>query len=287
MQTYAVVLLTFRELWAKKITLGLFLVCTLAWIVLSMALNLDVVEGSLAGIRIFGQTADPTEVVRDPKTGEMVRQAVTLQGFVLGMNRLVGGAAYILGTLLGLFATAPLAVSMMESGRIDLLISKPLSRSRILAGYVLGVWLTALALSVYLIFATWLVMSMKTGIWDPTFLLAIPIIVAMFAVMYAVVIFLSVTTQSSALALVVAYGLIFVSFVFLWKEQLLPQIDPPWRGVFIGLYNILPNFLEVVPIVAKLTGSAPVASWYPLWSSLAFGSVLYSGSFFWFNHRDF
>lgn len=277
--------LTFQELRAKKITLGLFFVCTLAWLVLSFALNLDVVEGTIAGIRIFGLDASPTH--RDPDTGELVRQAVSLDSFVLGVQQFVGGAAYLLGTLLGLFATAPLIAGLLERGRIDLLLSKPAGRSRLLAGHVLGVWTAALVVAAYLIGAVWLVMSLKTGVWNPAFLWSAGIIAAMFAVMYGVVLLIGVTTQSTALALIVSYGLIFISAIFAAHEQLVPQLTPPWRQVFLGLYHTLPNFIEVTAVMAKLAGREAVASWYPFGSSLLFGLFAYATAFLWFERRDF
>ncbi|WP_457654191.1 ABC transporter permease [Rhodocaloribacter sp.] len=287
MQTTGILLLTFRELWARKVTLGLFLVSTLAWLMLMFALNLDVVEGTLAGIRIFGQETTPTEATRDPATGEVIRSTVTLEGFVIGIQTFVGGAAYLLGTLLGLFATAPLITGLLERGRIDLLLSKPLGRTRIFTGHLLGVWLTAAVLAAYLIGAVWLVMSLKSGVWNVSFLRAVPIIVVMFGVMYGVVVFLGVMTQSTALSLITAYGLIFVSAIFTARDTLVTQINPPWRQVFEASYHVLPNFIEVTGIVAKLAGSEPVASWYPLWSSMLFGAVLYLGAALWFHHRDF
>ncbi len=283
--TFGLLRLTFRELWAQKITLGLFLVCTLAWLMLSFAMNLDVVEGTIAGIRIFGLDAGPKAT--DPETGEVIRQAVSLDQFVIGVQQFVGGAAYFLGTLLGLFATAPLIGSLLERGRIDLLLSKPISRTQLLAGHVLGVWLVALLLATYLIGAVWLVISLKTGIWAPTFLLSIGIIVVMFAVMYGVVLLLGVSTQSTALSLIVAYGLIFISVVFAAHEQLVPQINPPWRNVFLALYHILPNFAEVTAVVSQLAAWRPVATWYPLLSSILFGAAAYGAAFAWFLRRDF
>ncbi|PSQ83337.1 MAG: hypothetical protein BRD30_13080, partial [Bacteroidetes bacterium QH_2_63_10] len=56
------VLITFRELWARKIVLGLFIISSLVLLAVTFALNLDVVEGSLAGIRLFGQEATPDDM---------------------------------------------------------------------------------------------------------------------------------------------------------------------------------------------------------------------------------
>ena len=126
MQTSAILLLTFRELWAKKITVGLLVICTLVWVMLAFALNLDIVEGSLAGMRIFGAEATPTEVVRDPETGEVItnpdtgealQEIFSLERVVIEVERVVAGLSYWAGILLALFATSSLLPSLLAPVR--------------------------------------------------------------------------------------------------------------------------------------------------------------------------
>jgi ABC-2 type transport system permease protein len=283
-------------LWAKKITIGLFAICTLVWVMLAFALNLDIVEGSLAGLRIFGAEATPSEVVRDPDTGEVVtdpasgdalREIFSLERIVVEVERVVAVLSYWAGILLALFATASLLPSLLAPGRIDLLLSKPISRARLLGGHLLGVFLTMLVVAVYLFGMVWLVMSWKTGIWRPHFFQAMLLVVGMFGVMYSVVALIGVTARSAPLALLVAYGLMFASWILAAKDQLVPQIKPPWRQVFLGFYHVLPNFGEVTVMVVQLTGGEDVASWYPLLSSLAFGAVFFAATFLFFTRRDF
>lgn len=287
MQTAAMLRLTLYELWAKKITIGLFLVSTLVWVMLLFALNLDIVDGVLVGLSIFGQDSKATETITNPETGEVVREALSLDQIVLQVESFVSGAAYWAGTLLGLFATASLLPSLLERGRGDLLLSKPISRTRILSAHVLGVWLTVLVLAVYLLGMVWIIMSLKSGIWHGPFLLAIPLVVCMFGVMYSVVTLISVTTRSASLALIVAYGLIFASLILVAKDELAPQITLPWRYIFLSFYHTLPKFGEVTQTVTQLAGAKPVASWYPFASSLLFGIVMYAAAFISFKRRDF
>lgn len=287
MKTLGVFLLTLRELWAMKVVLGLFIVSTLIWALLAFALNLDVVDGSIAGLRIFGGEATPTDSVKDPETGDWVQTALSLDTFVVGVSSFVAGAAYWVSTLLGLFATAPLMSGLLERGRIDLMLSKPLGRPQILVGHVLAVWATVFALALYLLGMVWLALSIKTGVWHPRFLLAIPIVTAMFAVMYSIVTFMGVWTQSTALSLMAAYGLIFASIILQFEAQLAPQINPPWRSLFLGLYHALPHFAEVTPLVVQLAGADAVAGWYPLWASIACGAVVYAAAAALFARRDF
>ena len=296
MQLFAILLLTFRDLKAKKITLGLIVICTLVWVMLAFALNLDIVEGSLAGMRIFGNEATPDEVVRDPDTGEIVtnpdtgealRQILSLERVVIEVERVVAVLAYWAGILLALFATASLLPSLLEQGRVDLLLSKPISRARLLGGHLLGVFLTMLGIAFYLFGMVWLVMSWKTGIWNPHFFQTMLVVVAMFGVMYSVVAFIGVTARSAPLALLVSYGLMFASWILAARESLVTQINPPWRQIYLGFYHILPNFGEVTVLVVKLTGGEAVDSWYPLLSSLIFGAVFFVATFVYFARRDF
>ncbi len=267
--------LTFREVWAKKITLGLFVVCTILWMLMAFALNLDIVEGSLTGVRLFGQdTGAPTETRQD-EAGNSVTEALSLETFVVTIQAAVAGVGYWVATLLGLFAVAALLPSVLDRGHADVLFSKPMTRLSILSGHVLGVAAVGLLLASYLFGLIFLVMSLKTGYWNFRFLLSIPIVVSMLLVMYGVMVLLAVRTGSSALCLIVTYGLIVASLVFLGHEQLRAQINPPWRSVFVGLYHILPNFAEVTEPVAKLAGIDAVTRWYPYISSLIFGACMY------------
>ncbi len=279
--------LTFRELWSTYVTLGLFVVSTICWLFLTFAMNLDVVEGSVAALRIFGFESTPTDHIRDPETGEWMSQSMGLDKLVVGIQSFVFGASYFLGTLLGIFAAAPLTASLVTESRIGLLLSKPLSRHRFLAGHVLGVFATVLLLSTYLVLSVWLVLSLKTGIWVPSFLLAIPIITLMFGVMYSVVLLVVVITGSSGFALVTSYGLIFISFILAAQEQILTQLITPGKEIFLGLYYLLPNFIEAVPFAVQLVEGDPVQNWVPITSSIVFGAVAFFGAFQWFSRKDF
>jgi ABC-type transport system involved in multi-copper enzyme maturation permease subunit len=264
--------LTLRELWAKKVIMGLFLVSTLVLLFVSFALNLDVVEGSLASFRLFGSEAETD---------------MTLEDLVFAIESVVAGAAYWLGVLLALFSAAPLFTTLLDEGHIDLLLSKPISRPQLLAGHVAGVWGAMLVLVTYLLGGVWLLMSVKSGVWNPRFLLAILLVVALFAVMYGVVVLLGAWTESTALSLITTYGLIFVSLALAGVKQITPQLSSTGAAVFWTAYHTLPNFAEVTQTVGNLATGDPVTDWYPFVSSLLFGAVCYALGAWIFARRDF
>ena len=280
-------LITFRELKSTHVAIGLFAVTTIAWGMLAFAMNLEVVEGSVAALRIFGLDMTPSGRQRDPANGDWIRSALSLDQFAVSIQSFIAGAAYLLGTFLGLFAAVPVAAGSFESGRIELVLSKPVSRTRLLVGHVLGVWIMVLALATYLVGALWLVFWFKTGIRTDGFLAAIPIITVMFAVMYGAALAMLTSGAAAPLTLILTYGLIFASVILSTKEQLLPQLSGTGRTVFMTLYHVLPNFIEVIMIMAKLVGRQAVETWYPLWSSLAFGAVCYGFAAWRFGRRNF
>ena len=275
------VLITFRELWARKIVLGLFIVSSLVLLAVTFALNLDVVEGSLAGIRLFGQEAAPEDM------GGEDAPPLTLSRVVVAVESVVAGVAYWIGILLALFASASLFPDLQSDGRVELLLSKPIGRLNVLFGHMLGVWSAIGILAVYLLGGVWVIMSLKTGVWNPRFLFSLLLVVGMFAVMYAAVMLMGVWTESTALGLIVSYGLIFISMVLAAADQIGPTLGPVGGPVFWGLYHGLPNFTEVTQIVSTLAKGEAVSSWYPFVSSLLFGGTAYAVTGYWFVRRDF
>lgn len=276
----ALVLVTFRELWARKIVLGLFVISSLVLLAVTFALNLNVVEGSLASMRLFGQEATPEDMGKDAPQ-------MTLSNVVIAVESVVAGVAYWVGILLALFASASLFPELQSDGRVELLLSKPIGRVRALLGHVLGVWSAVAVLTLYLLGGVWIIMSLKTGIWNPRFLLSILLVIGMFAVMYGAVTLMGVWTESTALGLIVSYGLIFVSIVLAAADQISPTLGPVGRPVFWGLYHTLPNFTGVTKIVSTLAEGSAVSSWYPFVSSLLFGGAAYGVTGYWFARRDF
>ncbi|NBC87507.1 MAG: hypothetical protein GVY25_15075 [Bacteroidetes bacterium] len=264
--------LTVRELRAKKVIWGLFLISSLVLLIVTFALNLDVVDGTLASARIFGAEA----------TG-----GIDLENLVFAVQSIVAGAAYWLGILLALFASGPIFTTLLTKGHIDLLLSKPISRTRLLTGHVGGVWLTMLGLCVYLLGGIWLIMSLKAEVWNARFLLSIPIVLSMFGVMYGVIVAIGSFTRSTALSLIVTYGLIVASLGLAAVTQITEQLGFVSKAVFLTLYHTLPNFTEVTTIVSKLSQGEPVSDWYPFLSSILFGAACYLIGGIKFYRRDF
>src|ERR1700754_5220661 len=169
-KTLALITDTFREAFARRIFWGFFGCCTALLLFLVFIMRVDVVQGALATITIFGQTSPARDV----------------QNLVAGTQTVIAMVLYFAGMALAVFASAGLVSAVFEPGRIELLLSKPVSRTRILLGRYLGNLLVVAANIVYLILGSWIVFGAKTGFWGLGFLLSSVFTTFVFAVLLAV-----------------------------------------------------------------------------------------------------
>ena len=87
---------------------------------------------------------------------------------------LAGGVADTLGLLLTLVWTAGFLPSFLEGRNIAVLLAKPAPRWVLILGKYLGVLAFVLFHSVIFVGGTYLAIGVRTGFWDPTYLLSVP-----------------------------------------------------------------------------------------------------------------
>ncbi len=110
---------------------------------------------------------------------------------------LAGGVADTLGLLLTLVWTAGFLPSFLEGRNISVLLAKPAPRWVLLFGKYLGVLLFVLFHAVIFVGGTWLAIGWRTGFWDPTYLLTIPLLLLQFSIFFAFSVLLAVWTRST------------------------------------------------------------------------------------------
>jgi ABC-type transport system involved in multi-copper enzyme maturation permease subunit len=110
---------------------------------------------------------------------------------------MAGILADTVGVLLALLWTAGFLPTFLEPHSVTVLLAKPAPRWSLLAGKYLGVVLFVSLHAVLFVGGTWVGLGMSTGVWDPTYWLAVPLLVINFAVFYAFSAFLAVCTRST------------------------------------------------------------------------------------------
>src|ERR1700675_5201094 len=103
----------FREAAARWTLIAYFTLSSLFILVFALAVNLDIVNGAIAGAKLFGQSVNFGD------------RSVDVDKLVLGFESGFSGFLYLVGTFLALFATAHLVPRLQEKGTVDLYLSRP------------------------------------------------------------------------------------------------------------------------------------------------------------------
>ncbi|MBA3313660.1 MAG: ABC transporter permease subunit [Planctomycetota bacterium] len=91
-----------------------------------------------------------------------------------------------IGLLVAIFVTSTIIPRMFEAGAIDLLLSKPISRTGLyLTRFFSGCAFVFITFS-YFIVGLWLIVGLRLGVWNNGLLLTIPLLLFAFAVIFAV-----------------------------------------------------------------------------------------------------
>src|SRR5207302_2249403 len=123
-------------------------------------------------VTLFGRSAPSTDVQN------LVQQTQSVIAMVL----------YFAGMALAVFASAGLVSAVFEPGRIELLLSKPVSRVHLLMGRYVGNVLVVAANILYLVLGSWIIFGVKTGVWGAGFLLSSLCTIFIFSVLLAVIV---------------------------------------------------------------------------------------------------
>lgn len=272
MVTLALISDTFREALARKIFWGLFALSTLMILFFLFLLRIDIVEGGVATVTRFGgsiQTMQAEQVVRGVYGG-------------------IATFLYTFGMFLAVFASSGLIPSVLEPGRIELLLSKPLSRTHILLGRYAGNVLVVFLNSTYLVLGVWIILGIKTAIWSPVFLIAIATTTFIFAVLLSVVVLIGVLFESAALSTMVAVALMIVSPILAQTSLMMRLLSSEWsRNLWKTLYYSLPKVYELGKMTLDAIQSRTFAGYMPIWTSALFGAAMLSLALAIFARRDF
>ncbi|RMF57623.1 MAG: hypothetical protein D6743_18730 [Calditrichaeota bacterium] len=272
---WAVMLLTFRESFAKKTFLVFFALSTILHLFFILALNVDVINGAMAMVKVLGQDVNPA-------------RGIDLRKMIIGIESVIATVVFSGGIFLSIFATANLVPSMLEKGSVELLVSKPLKRWQIFLGRYVGAQAIMGFNVIYLIAGTWLILSIKTGIWHFSYLYSIAMVMTAFAIMYARMSLVGVATRSPGVSIMVAYTVLFFSPFLVQKDRIYALLSSKIYYYFLeGLYQVFPKTFELGEINQALVMGRPVAGWSALWSSCLVGTAFLGFAMFIFSRKDF
>ncbi|GIW80296.1 MAG: hypothetical protein KatS3mg105_2103 [Gemmatales bacterium] len=115
---------------------------------------------------------------------------------------LAGFIADTAGILLALVWSAGFLPSFLDPASSAVLFAKPVPRWWLLLGKYLGVLGFLLVQAVVFVLGTWLALAIRTGIWDPVYLLCLPLLLLHFAVFFSFSTFVAVCTRSTVASVI-------------------------------------------------------------------------------------
>jgi ABC-type transport system involved in multi-copper enzyme maturation permease subunit len=276
MKTWALITDTWREAFARFTFLGFAIASTLFLLTLAFALNLDIVDGSLAAASLLGK-----EFVL-PEGGPPIDQVVVRGQAVFA------GMLYGLGIFLAVFATGSLVPNLVKRGTVDLYLTRPISRTQVLLGRFAGGVTLVIANLAYLCGGVVAVVTLKTGVWNPRFLLAGGVILLVFLSFLGLMFLVGVLSGSTPLSIMVPYGLYVISLPLAAHERLAAVMDSRLAaGVVHTLYWVLPKTAELGRDMVRLVlaeGSLdPIAAA----TTAAFGAICLTFALIVFNRKNY
>jgi ABC-type transport system involved in multi-copper enzyme maturation permease subunit len=273
----------FREAAARWTLIAYFFLSTIFIIIFASAINLDIVDGALAGAQLFGR--DLGTPGRD----------ISIEQLVMGFESGFAVFLYVICTFLSIFATAHLVPRMQDKGTIDLYLSRPVGRVRLLLSrYFAGLLLAGVNV-VYLVGAMWLIVVWKTHVLHPRFLVGGLIIFMVIAVLLAFAFLVGVFTSSTAVSIMTSFGLFFFGLMLAGHERFEAAVSKEWQANAIKtLYWIFPKTFELGAAVFAFVGQEvlpdrldAVLTPAPFVSTIAFGLVCLVLASWLFTRKEF
>ncbi len=178
--------------------------------------------------------------------------------------------------------------SMLASGAVDLLVSKPVRRYEIFfAKYLSGLLLMSAALLAALMLM-FVGVGFKTGVWHLRVFAAMPVLVFIIALIYAVVLCVGVVTRSTPLAIVIGFSYYMVVEIFVWGlQQIGPEAWAPLAKIGETMRWTFPGFGRLNAAAGAAVWNLPILDWQPLIVGTVWLVVLLTAAYLWFERADF
>lgn len=262
---------TFKEAFEKKIILTIFLLIAAVILLFLSFINLDSIEGLKEMLMMSGD--------------ESFRDAI-----IKFETNLINQFSFMVVFCLLLIMSASFIPTILEKGNIDLLLSKPISRKKIVLGKFISVVFLAFIIISLLVSVIWFIISIKTNIWYFPFLTAIIWFTFIFALMYSFELFIGFVSQSTILSLLLTLFLLFpVTALLSVRETMVFSFvkNETIKFVFNFIFYLLPKPWDIRELCINMIEGIAIESWWPVISSGIFMLVMLSLSVYYFSKKDY
>jgi ABC-type transport system involved in multi-copper enzyme maturation permease subunit len=217
-----------------------------------------------------------------------------LKGDTLPPEMIVEGTARFMSGLFGffvfllVFGSAGLVPAFLQKGRIELSLSKPISRYRLILLKFSAVYFLMALILTGTVTLIWLAASFRLGHVDAGYIWGLLIYLVQFLFIYSLVFCLGVLSNSGA-ASIMGYFIVRIGTDLLSGRKAIYAFlgDSVWRKILDGLYHILPKYGEITDnSIPLMTGKEMISS-YPIYSTFVISVVLVLAALAVFHRRDY
>jgi ABC-2 type transport system permease protein len=275
MVLYAFISGVFREALAKRILVTIFGFFSVLIILFVFGITNSTVEGLQL-------------MLESGSAGGLKEAVLTFESYI------VSGVPMFMLVASMLIITSSFVPDMLKKGHIDLLLSKPISRTKIVFGHFLAATLLVLFSFTFLLGSIWILISAKTGYWNVSFLYSIVWFTLIFAILYSAVLLIGLLSRSTILTIIINMLMFFPTTFLLYLANTYFQSDQ--KGIVFGavaesllkfFYHILPKAWDLQDVCVLYVKQEPVLNSMPIISSLLFMCVMLSLSIWYFNKKDY
>lgn len=194
---------------------------------------------------------------------------------------------FFISLFISLFSVSSVFPDMLKKGNIDLLLSKPASRSQIFIQRFTGS-ITAVSFNVfYIILFSWVILSVKFDIWNFRLIISGFVIIIFFFNIFALMSMIAMFIKNSVISLMMTYFLVFILSPIIAGVQRFGGSKDSFLNLVSGLlHGILPRVSETVMYINNLITGGEL-TYSVLWSSILSGLIFSGFSLFVFKKTDF
>jgi len=202
--------------------------------------------------------------------------------YAMMFRKLLGFTLFLLA-----FGAAWVLPSYLSKGRIELILSKPISRISLLLMKFGAVYLNLIVFLTIMTVTLWLTFSIGLGIFKFGFFSGLLLAYAQFFVIYSVIFFLGLIGNSGALALIGYIVINYAQWIVSGRGIIFNFLEGTnWEYLYIGIYHALPKLEGISDNISLAIQGHPL-NFYPIWSSILFAFLILSVSVFIFRRRDY
>ena len=243
--------------------LAMFGAITLVLLTLGFCLQLDVVDGAIAGSKLFGSL--------------LFDDIVSANRVMAGLYKTVAYLSFYGGAFFLAIACSDFAPELLAPGRIEHLLSLPVSRWQLLFGTYLGVIVLAGLGVLYGAGGLTVLLGAKTGVWNVTLLVGSAVGWVGFCALYAVMLTSNFFARSAALSGALGVVTLILGVVASYRESIAVAMNPGFgREVFSWSMLPIPRLGTLATVSANLAASEPIEG--ELVSRLLVGCFIFSAA---------